>query len=128
LVTDDPARGDAARRALLAAGCQVRAAPDGLAAEAALADHPPDILVVEMLLPGRSGFALAGRAKDLSGGRTGVVMLAADPPAAHRDYAYAAGVDLIVPPAALPEAVARLAGRPAARIGPPAPAGLAPAR
>ncbi|MBX9585609.1 MAG: response regulator, partial [Gemmataceae bacterium] len=101
LVTDDPARGEAARRRLAAAGYEVHAAPDGLAAEEALAARPPDVLVVEMLLPGQSGFALAGRAKDLSGGRTRVVMMAADPPAAHRDYAYAAGVDVIAPPAGL---------------------------
>ena len=131
LVTDDPGLAARLRPALLAAGYTVRTAPDGLAAEAELADRPPDVLVAPMLLPGRSGFALAGRAKDLSAGRTRVVMVAADLPAAHRDYAYAAGVDALLarPTAAdLVAAVARLTAPPAARIAPPAPARLAPAR
>lgn len=126
VVTDDPALDDV-RRALAAGGYEVAAARDGLAAERALAAGPPDVLVARMLLPGRSGFALAERAKALSGGRTRVVMLAAEVPAAHRDYAYAAGVDVLLPdppPAALLlDAVAP----PAARIGRPA-ARLAPAR
>lgn len=132
LVTDDEDLGGDLRRVLAGAGYEVRVVADGLSAEAELAARLPDLVVVEMLLPGRSGFALAGRAKDLSGGAARVVMLAADPPAAQRDFAYAAGADVVLakPPYAdaLLDALAHPRPRPTARIGPAAPARLAPAR
>lgn len=128
VVTDDPALGDGARRELAAGGYEVWVARDGLAAERVLAAGPPDVLVVRMLLPGRSGFALAERAKDLSGGRTRVVMLAAAPSAAHRDYAFAAGVDVLLPDPPPADALLAAVAGPSARIGRPAAARLAPAR
>jgi chemosensory pili system protein ChpA (sensor histidine kinase/response regulator) len=56
----------------------------------------PDVVVVEMLLPGQSGFQVAVLAKAWSDGRVPVVMLADLAGGAHRDYALALGIDLFL--------------------------------
>lgn len=53
----------------------------------------PQIAVVDMLLPGSSGFQLTRFLKERSDGRIPVVMISDQIAQAHRDYAFAAGVD-----------------------------------
>jgi DNA-binding response OmpR family regulator len=53
----------------------------------------PDVAVVDMLLPGQSGFQVTRFLKERSDGRVPVVMISDHTAAAHRDYAFAAGVD-----------------------------------
>jgi DNA-binding response OmpR family regulator len=53
----------------------------------------PQIAVVDMLLPGQSGFQLTRLLKERSDGRIPVVMISDQTATAHRDYAFAAGVD-----------------------------------
>jgi DNA-binding response OmpR family regulator len=65
----------------------------GTEAIAAAAEHLPDLAILDMMLPGESGFHVAGVIKDLSAGRVPVIMISGNTSAAHRDYALAAGVD-----------------------------------
>jgi DNA-binding response OmpR family regulator len=60
----------------------------------ALADLQfPHLAVVDMLLPGQSGFQLTRLLQERSDGRISVVMISDQTAPAHRDYAFAAGVD-----------------------------------
>ncbi|HLH27239.1 MAG TPA: response regulator [Chloroflexota bacterium] len=64
LVVDD----QAANRELLAAyleavPCAVREAPDGTAALAAIAADPPDVILLDVMLPGLDGYAVTERLK-----------------------------------------------------------------
>lgn len=78
----------------------------------------PDVLVVDMLLPGPSGFQLTRFLKEQTDGRVSVVMISEHTAAAHRDYAFAAGVDQFLEkwlaPARLLELVESLCPLPAA--------------
>jgi DNA-binding response OmpR family regulator len=60
----------------------------------ALADvRLPHLAVVDMLLPGQSGFQLARLLKERSDWRIPVVMISDQTAQPHRDYAFAAGAD-----------------------------------
>jgi DNA-binding response OmpR family regulator len=60
----------------------------------ALADiQLPHLAILDMLLPGQSGFQLTRLLKERSDGRIPVVMISDQTAPAHRDYAFAAGVD-----------------------------------
>ncbi len=59
---DDPAVSAFVLRALGHAGHEVRAVPDGLAALAALAAEPFDLLLTDIVMPGLDGIALALKA------------------------------------------------------------------
>jgi DNA-binding response OmpR family regulator len=74
-------------------GYEVLAVGSGSDAVAAVSERLPDLAILDMLLPGESGFHVAGVIKDLSAGRVPVIMISGNTSAAHRDYALAAGVD-----------------------------------
>lgn len=118
VVAEDAGLAAEVGRLLRGRGYAVESAADGADAEARLARGLPDLLVVQRLLPGRSGLSLAERAKELGGGRVRVVMLAAGLSPAHRDYALAAGVDAIVPTPLDPADLLAAADRPPARPTP----------
>lgn len=93
LATDEPELLDALGFALNHRGYHVVAAVTGDGA-LALADlQLPDIAVLDMLLPGPSGFQLATHLKERSDGVIPVVMISDHTAPAHRDYAFAAGAD-----------------------------------
>ncbi len=84
----------------------------------ALADiQLPHVAVLDMLLPGQSGFQLTRLLKERSDGRVPVVMISDQTAPAHRDYAFAAGVDRFLEkwmaPTRLLELVASLCAPPA---------------
>jgi DNA-binding response OmpR family regulator len=125
LVEDDSLLLEALALTLHRRGYQVLSASDGEKAAALIAEQIPDIAVFDMMLPGQSGFQLASLLVERSDGRVPIVMMSANSSAAHRDYAFAAGVDrfLIKPFATgkLVEAVETLCPpRPIARINSPA--------
>jgi DNA-binding response OmpR family regulator len=74
-------------------GYFVLAAADGDAALALVSERTPDIALLDMMLPGQSGFQLTQRLKDLTEGEISVVMMSGNTSAAHRDYALETGVD-----------------------------------
>ena len=78
-------------------GYEVVAVGDGAEAAELAARELPDLAVIDMLLPGQSGFRVAELVKLRSDGRVPVVMIAENSSAAHRDYALAAGIDAFLP-------------------------------
>src|SRR5581483_741858 len=105
LVEDDPHRLDALGFALRRHGHHVLTATDGHRAAELMARGLPDVVVVEMLLPGQSGFQVAALAKAWSDGRVPVVMLAGIAADAQRDYALAVGADVFLARPVSPEEV-----------------------
>jgi DNA-binding response OmpR family regulator len=93
LIEDDPSTRETLEVTLARRGYRVITAPDGNAAKALVAGQNPDIAVLNMLLPGQSGFQIAQFLKEHSAGRIVVVMISGYTSAAHRDYEFAAGVD-----------------------------------
>ncbi len=77
-------------------GYKINSATDGLEAEARLGAGVPDLMIVEMLLPGRSGFHLTRLVKEATDGKAAVIMLGETVAEAHRDYALALGVDRLL--------------------------------
>jgi DNA-binding response OmpR family regulator len=97
LIEDEASIAEAIRFILTRDGFSVRVLTDGLAAEAALAEGRPDILIVDLMLPGRSGLEIVAalradpRLADLP-----VMMLTARGQGRDRAAAEAAGVDRFI--------------------------------
>ena len=72
-------------------GYEVVTAGDTGGAEEYLARHIPDLLVTEMMLPGRSGFQLLRLAAERWDRRVPAIMMSGNTAPAHRDYALAMG-------------------------------------
>lgn len=105
LVEDDPHLLNALEITLQRRGYHVESAGDGDAATALLTHKLPDIAVLDMMLPGQSGFQITQRLKEMSEGRVFVVMMSGNTSDAHRDYAHSAGVDRFL---AKPFSIAKL--------------------
>jgi DNA-binding response OmpR family regulator len=93
LVANEPELVDALGFALNHRGYRVVTAHSGDGGVALADIQLPDIAVLDMLLPGQSGFQLTRLLKERSDGRVPVVMISDHTAPAHRDYAFAAGVD-----------------------------------
>ena len=93
LVTDEPYLLDALASILRRGGYSVLTAPDGDRAAELILRQLPDVAVLDMLLPGRSGFQITRHLKEQSERCVPVVMISALTAAPHRNYAFAAGVD-----------------------------------
>lgn len=93
LVEDDNLLRDALETTLRRRGYRVLSAADGNDAVAAAKKQTPQIAVLDMMLPGQSGFQIAQQLKEMSNGRVFVVMMSGNSSSAHRDYAFASGVD-----------------------------------
>jgi DNA-binding response OmpR family regulator len=61
VVDDDPTVSDVVRRYLEQDGCQVRLAADGFAALAAVAERTPDLVVLDLMMPGIDGLEVCRR-------------------------------------------------------------------
>ena len=93
LADDEPQLREAMATALRRKGYRVIDTDDGADAVRLSADEPPDLAVVDMMLPGASGFRVAQAVKIATDGRAPVVMVSANSSDVHRDYAFATGVD-----------------------------------
>jgi len=79
-------------------GHDVRAFPDAMAALEALAERPADLAIVDVMMPGMSGFELARAIRqDPALSDTRVILLTARTQEADLTQGYAAGVDDYVP-------------------------------
>jgi two-component system response regulator MprA len=108
VVEDDPPVRRMLERSLAAEGFEVRAAADGGAALAMAADSAPDLVVLDVTMPGLSGIDVCRRLREkgLSGG---VLMLTARDAVEDRVRGLDAGADdYVVKPFAIAEVVARL--------------------
>ncbi|MGI9558027.1 MAG: response regulator transcription factor [Solirubrobacterales bacterium] len=108
VVDDEPAVRSSIERALKLEGYDVRTAPDGKEALRELAVHPPDAMVLDVLMPEVDGLEVCRRMRS-AGDRTPVLMLTARDAISDRVDGLDAGADdYLVKPFALEELLARL--------------------
>ena len=69
LVDDEPTITEVLARYLQRAGYETRAAADGPQAIALAGERPPDLVVLDLMLPGMDGLEVMRRLRDLGGGR-----------------------------------------------------------
>ncbi|KCV81717.1 response regulator receiver protein [Actibacterium atlanticum] len=93
LIEDEPNIIEAIRFILSRDGWSVRTHSDGLTALDAVSDHMPDVVILDVMLPGRSGFDIL---RDIRGAsnlnRTPVLMLTAKGQTKDREMAEQLGV------------------------------------
>jgi two-component system response regulator MprA len=108
VVDDEPAVRDAVDRALRLEGHEVSLAEDGRAALDSVAAAPPDMLVLDLLMPRIDGLEVCRRLR-AAGDRTPVLVLTARDAIADRVRGLDAGADdYLVKPFALEELLARV--------------------
>jgi len=113
VVEDEPGIAGFVRRGLLFEGFAVEVAADGRAALAAVRDAPPDLIVLDIMLPGVDGFEVTRRvrAAEAAEGRPAVpiLMLTARDAVPDRVGGLEAGADdYLVKPFAFDELLARV--------------------
>jgi two-component system response regulator MprA len=108
VVDDERAVRDALDRALRAEGYRVTTAGDGRAALDSMAEEPPDLVVMDVLMPQMDGLE-ATRALRAAGDRTPILVLTARDSVVDRVEGLDAGADdYLVKPFALDELLARI--------------------
>ena len=108
VVDDEPAVRRSVERSLRYEGYEVLAAGDGASALRVLRDEHPDLVVLDVTLPGFDGLAVCRRIRS-AGDRTAVLMLTARDTVAARVAGLDAGADdYLVKPFALEEMLARV--------------------
>ena len=115
LAEDEPNIAESLIFLLERAGFDVAAMSDGQAALAAALAEPPDVMILDVMLPGLDGFEVLRRLRaDDRGASVPVIMLTAKGQRADREAALGVGADLFMTKpfsnAQLIEAVRRLAG------------------
>jgi DNA-binding response OmpR family regulator len=114
LVDDDPEIIDAIRYALESKGFQIFIARDGNQGLAMAEREDPDLVILDMMMPKRSGFLVLEKLRRTRPVPVRVIMITANEGARHKAYAEMLGVDdYIRKPFAmdkLVEAVQRLLG------------------
>jgi DNA-binding response OmpR family regulator len=107
IVEDDPTVAEVVARYLERDGCRVEIAGDGRLALAMLETVPPDLVVLDVMLPGLDGFEICRRLRERS--RTPVIMLTARGEAVERIHGLELGADdYVVKPFSPRELVARV--------------------
>ncbi|NLF32758.1 MAG: response regulator [Planctomycetes bacterium] len=94
LVDDDADILTAMRAALADTGAEVSTAGDGDSAVRKIAAEKPDLVVLDMMLPKRSGFLVIEHLRDQDGQKPHVIMITGNQGTRHRVYAESLGVDL----------------------------------
>ena len=108
IVEDDPPVRRMLERGLAAEGFEVRSAPDGGRALAMVEESAPDLVVLDVAMPGLDGFGVCRRLRE-KGMTGGVLMLTARDAVEERVRGLEAGADdYVVKPFAMAEVVARL--------------------
>ncbi|MBX9735325.1 MAG: response regulator [Phycisphaerales bacterium] len=101
LVDDDKDVLESMNTVFTAEGAITRCAADGNEGVQAVQDEQPDLVVLDMMLPGRSGFLVLEKIKGVEAS-PGVIMLTANEGKRHQAYAESLGVDrYILKPAPL---------------------------
>ena len=109
VVDDEPTIGDVVSRYLERAGYDTRIARDGPSAVAAAAERRPDLVVLDLMLPGLDGLEVMRRLRDGDRRRPAVVLLTARGEEADRIAGLRLGADdYVVKPFSPAELVARV--------------------
>ena len=107
VVEDDEGIAGTLYRGLTFEGYKVNVVYDGLAALASARDDPPDLVVLDWMLPGIDGLEVCRRMR--AAGQTPILMLTAKDAIADRVHGLDAGAeDYLVKPFAFDELVARV--------------------
>jgi DNA-binding response OmpR family regulator len=93
LVDDDPEVCTGLGTILEGRGYRVLTAGDGNLGLALAEREAPDLVVVDMMMPKKSGFLVLEKVKGRPGGAPPVIMITANEGARHRAYAEQLGVD-----------------------------------
>ena len=92
LVDDDPDIVDSMKALLESSGYEVLTASDGNAGLAVAEQEQPDLIVLDMMLPKRSGFLVLEKLKR-SQGSPPIIMITGNEGVRHQTYAETLGVD-----------------------------------
>jgi DNA-binding response OmpR family regulator len=93
LVDDDPDILSALRTVLEIRGYRVVTAKDGSEGLAVAEREGPDLVLVDMMMPKKSGFMVLDKIKSRQGDTPPVIMMTANAGGRHRAYAEVLGVD-----------------------------------
>jgi two-component system, OmpR family, response regulator len=107
VVDDEPSITDAVATALRYEGFETQEVANGRAAEKAINDFRPDLIVLDVMLPDLDGFAIARRLRD-GRHRTPVIFLTARDASEDKLEGLAVGDDYVTKPFSLAEIVARV--------------------
>ena len=108
VVEDEPSLGMAIRDELEFAGFEATVIEDGAAALQRILEDPPDLVVLDLMLPGRSGFDICGEVRR-KGRTTPIIMLTARAQEADKVRGLELGADdYVVKPFSLAELTARI--------------------
>jgi len=109
VVDDEPTIGEVVSRYLERAGYDTRVAATGPAALAAAADSRPDLVVLDLMLPGIDGLEVMRRLRDHDRDRTAIILLTAKGEESDRIAGLSLGADdYVVKPFSPAELVARV--------------------
>jgi DNA-binding response OmpR family regulator len=92
-VDDDAEIRNALRTVLESRGYRTLVAGDGNAGLAVAEREQPDLVIVDMMMPKKSGFLVLEKLKSRKGAGPRVIMITANEGSRHRAYAEALGVD-----------------------------------
>jgi CheY-like chemotaxis protein len=93
VVEDDPDLRDSVELLLVRKGYHVVATGDGVRAVELAGKHKVDVALVDLLIPGQSGFQVSTALKARHGDAIHVVVMSGTCSPAHQDYAFAAGAE-----------------------------------
>lgn len=96
IIDDDPAITESTRLALEAFGYDVQTAGDGATGLALTEERKPDLIILDMMMPKRSGFLVLETLRQLDTDPTRVIMITANEGNRHKEYAEQLGVDAYI--------------------------------
>lgn len=109
VVDDEPTIAEIVARYLDRAGYDARVAGDGPAALSAVADRAPDLIVLDLMLPGIDGLEVMRRVRERDRARTAIILLTAKGDESDRITGLRLGADdYVVKPFSPAELVARV--------------------
>ncbi len=96
VVDDDPEIVESIRLALETFGYDVETAADGSTGLALAEMRRPDLMILDMMTPKRSGFLVLETLRQIDNFPTRIIMITANEGSRHQEYAEALGVDAYI--------------------------------
>lgn len=96
VVDDDSAISESIQLTLEAFGYEVETASDGAAGLALAERRQPDLMILDMMMPKRSGFLVAETLRQVDKFPTRIIMITANEGNRHKEYAEKLGVDAYI--------------------------------
>lgn len=118
IVDDDPEVADPVRFALEGIGYEVIHMPNGTMGAKKLEEFHPDLMILDMMMPGQSGFLVLEHVRRTKLDRIRIIMVTANEGTRHEHYARMLGVDEYI---LKPFALDRLVGTIQELLGKPFP-------